>query len=252
MAIGNKTRSKARVSQTVSKESVSEAIRAMIRASQLAPGQRLIEAELCELLGASRGAVRASLMDLTAEGVVERIENRGARVRVVGLQEALDIAEVRLSVESVCVTRAAEKITDAEIAELRKLGEDLKTFSERNDVHAFVDTSRKIRQLYVRVANQPVAEEMLQKLRDRMTGHQFRLTYQPGRAQATLPFWLELIDALARRDPDWALNSVRRHVEDVQQAMIALSQQHAAAGSRPIRPNTVVAPLQRPRQTSTN
>src|SRR4051812_7936124 len=90
----------------LSREDVVEAIRQRILRSEMVPGQRLVEAELCEMLGASRGTVRTALMDLAHEGLVERIANRGARVRVVGLEEALQIAEVRMVVESLCVARA--------------------------------------------------------------------------------------------------------------------------------------------------
>src|SRR6266404_112145 len=102
-------------SKVLSQSGVVDAIRQRILRSELVPGQRLVEAELCELLGASRGTVRTALMDLEHEGLVERIANRGARVRVVGIDEALQIAEVRMAVESLCVGRAAERITDKDV-----------------------------------------------------------------------------------------------------------------------------------------
>src|SRR6516225_3971351 len=79
--------------KALSRVAVVDAIRRGILANELAPGQRLVETELCELLGASRASVRGALIDLVHEGLVDHIANRGARVRVVALEEALQIAE---------------------------------------------------------------------------------------------------------------------------------------------------------------
>ena len=62
---------------------------------ELVPNQRLVEADICAEFNASRATVRAALAELTLEGLVERIQNRGARVRAVSVEEAVEITEVR-------------------------------------------------------------------------------------------------------------------------------------------------------------
>ena len=211
--------------KNLSRGAVVDAIRQGILKDDLVPGQRLVEAELCDLLGATRGTVRAALMDLVHEGLVERIANRGARVRIVGLEEALQIAEVRLVVESLCVAKAAEKITAAEINHLRKLAGNLKDRAEHGDVSGFADLTHQVFETYLKIAKQPVAEEILERLRARNTRHRFRLTYRAGRARVALPYWLDLIDAICNRDPDGARKALRRHALNVQEAMKALAQE---------------------------
>ena len=71
-----------------------------ISRGELVANQRLIEKDICEEYGASRGTVRAALTALDAEGLVERIQNRGARVRSVSLAEAIEILEVRSLLEA--------------------------------------------------------------------------------------------------------------------------------------------------------
>ena len=92
----------------------------------VAPGQRLVEEELAAMLGVTRQSLRAALLDLTAEGLVERIPNRGARVRVVSTAEAVAITECRMALEALCAVKAAERITDEEAVMLHELGEQLK------------------------------------------------------------------------------------------------------------------------------
>jgi DNA-binding GntR family transcriptional regulator len=209
--------------KALSLAAVVEAIREGILANNLVPGQRLVEAELCDSLGASRGTVRSALMALAHEGLVERVANRGARVRVVGLEEALQIAEVRMAVESLCVVKAAEKITNSEIKGLRELAKQLKSHAEHGDVEGFADLTHQVLEYYVRIAEQPVAAEVLARLRARNSRHRFRLTYRAGRARVALPYWLERIDAICNRDPDAARDALQRHAENVQEAMKALA-----------------------------
>lgn len=217
------------LSQTV----VTDRIRQAILENDLAPGQRLVEAELCELLGVSRGTVRTALIDLTHEGLVERIANRGARVRVVSLDEALQLADVRFAVENICVRLAAERVSDAEIAELRALGAALTAREAESDVVGFAETTHRIFETYVRISGQLVAQEVLERLRDRNARHRFRLSYRPGRAQVSLPQWLAIIEAICARNPDTATAALRSHVDSVKEAMVALAQDSAAL-ARPL------------------
>src|SRR5579862_3269688 len=66
-----------------------EALRLSILGGDYSPGQRLVEEELAAVFGVTRASLRAALLDLTAEGLVERVPNRGARVRVVSTEEAV-------------------------------------------------------------------------------------------------------------------------------------------------------------------
>ena len=70
---------------------VADAVRTAILRGEYAPGQRLIEADLCDRYGTSRFVVRSALQELSAQGLVEFQRNRGARVREISLGEAIEI-----------------------------------------------------------------------------------------------------------------------------------------------------------------
>src|SRR5260370_6872593 len=74
-------------------------LREGIIAGRFQPNERLVEANLSRMLSAGRTAVRAALVRLDQEGLVTREHNRGARVRLVSDQEALQIQEVRAALE---------------------------------------------------------------------------------------------------------------------------------------------------------
>ncbi|MGW0940906.1 GntR family transcriptional regulator, partial [Streptomyces sp. NPDC002666] len=66
-------------------------LRQAILRGEMAPAQRLVEDELAEQFGVTRASIRAALLELASEGLVERIRNRGSRVRVVTKEEAVAI-----------------------------------------------------------------------------------------------------------------------------------------------------------------
>ncbi|WP_184149193.1 GntR family transcriptional regulator [Amaricoccus macauensis] len=226
---GSRTRT-FRPPRPLSQADVTDRIRQAILANDFIPGQRLVEADLCDRLGVSRGTVRAALLDLTHEGLVERIANRGARVRDISVEEVLQLTDVSLAVECLCVVLAAERITAPEIIQLRALGEELKVRAALNDVIAFGRTTRRIFNLYLSISGQLVAQELLERLHERNAGHRSRLLCRPGRAQVALPQWLAVIDAICRRDPDAAQAALRALATSVKEAMVAQSQE--ASGAR--------------------
>ena len=75
--------------------SITDSIRAAILGGEFAPGVRLVELQLAERYGASRASVRGAISELEKEGLVDREANRGATVRRVSIDEALQITEVR-------------------------------------------------------------------------------------------------------------------------------------------------------------
>ncbi|WP_375489367.1 GntR family transcriptional regulator [uncultured Jatrophihabitans sp.] len=198
---------------------VADGIRAGILDGEFAPGQRLVEAELTARFGASRGAVRAALVDLAHEGIVERIVNRGARVRTVSLDEAVEITEARMVLEGLCAAKAAERITDDEIRELRALGEQMRAAVAAGEVMTYSQLNQRLHNRVREISAQPVAADLLGRLRAQNVRHQFRLALRPGRPQVSLPEHLAIIDEVCSHNPDAAERAARRHLTSVIEAL---------------------------------
>ena len=162
----------------VSQDDVVWTITGAILAGDLAPGQRLVEAELSQSLGASRAAVRSALIDLTHEGLVERIANRGARVRIVPLEEALQITEVRSALEGLCAAKAAEHVTDEEIASLRAIGREMKASVNNGEVVRYSQLNQQLHDRIIALSRQAIAAEVLGRLRARNVRHQYRSSHE--------------------------------------------------------------------------
>jgi DNA-binding GntR family transcriptional regulator len=93
-------------------EHTAHVIREGLRDGRYAPGQRLIEGELCAEIGVSRSTVREALRRLAAEGFLEIEYHRGARIRRLALDEVLEIYAIRETLEGLAAQLAARSIKD--------------------------------------------------------------------------------------------------------------------------------------------
>lgn len=199
--------------------SLADRLRQHIVTGHLVPHQRLVEADVAEEHGASRGEVRLALNELIAEGLVERIPNRGARVRKVSLQEAIEITEVRAAVESLCARKAAQNITTAEEEELRDIGEQMQTAVDRGDRDTYSNLNRALHSLIIEIAAQQTAAQTITRLRGQAVRYHFQLANQPDRPQVSLPQHLAIIEAICQRDADGAAATMQAHLASVTEAI---------------------------------
>ncbi|MEU8346508.1 GntR family transcriptional regulator [Spirillospora sp. NPDC048832] len=198
---------------------VAEAIREAIARGDFAPNQRLVESELAELFGAGRSGVRAALFELTNEGLVERVQHRGARVRAITLDEAIEISEVRMVVEGLCAAKAAERVTDAETAELRALGEAMQAAVAHGHVLEYSELNKTLHRRITEISGQETAAGVLRRLRAQNVRHQFQLALVPGRPNVSLAEHLAIIDEICAHAPDAAERAARRHLASVINAL---------------------------------
>jgi DNA-binding GntR family transcriptional regulator len=190
-------------------------LRQAILSGDLAPGQRLVEEDLAGTLGVTRQSLRAALLDLAAEGLVERIPNRGARVRVVSTDEAVAITECRMALEALCAAKAAARITDDEAAQLRELGDNLRRSVADGNPLKYSELNRELHRRVGVISGQQVAVGLLERLHGQLVRHQFQLALRPGRPEVSLAEHLAILCAVADRKPEDAERAVRAHLASV-------------------------------------
>lgn len=205
------------------KPAITEALRAAILAGEFAPKQRLVEVDLCERFGTSRFILRAALQDLAAQGLVEFQRNRGARVREVSLAEAVEITEVRILLEGLLAARAAERVTKADIAVLRKLVKDMRSAVAHSELLAYSELNARLHGAIRDIARHETAARLLRRLRDQTVRHQFSLALVPGRPLVSLPQHEAIVAGISARDPDRAEQAMHDHLQSVIDAFRALS-----------------------------
>lgn len=210
------------------KLAVVEAVRAAIMQGEYAPRQRLVEVELCERFGATRFVVRSALAELSAQGLVEFERNRGARVRDIGLAEAIEITQVRRLLEGFQAARAAELITAAQAGALRRIAADMRAAVERSELLRYSDLNASLHAAIRDISAHETSARLLRQLRDQTVRHRFRLALVPGRPAVSLPQHEAIVAAVAARDPVAAQRAMHEHLQSVIDALRALQPRQAS------------------------
>lgn len=121
------------------REQVIDALRAAILDFTLPPGQRLVERELIEQLGVSRTTVREALRQLTSEGLITVVPQKGAMVASPTFEEAEELYEARLRLEGLIVRRFVERAAPSQIIRLAAAAEGFAEAAAGEDALAILD-----------------------------------------------------------------------------------------------------------------
>jgi DNA-binding GntR family transcriptional regulator len=199
--------------------SARDALRSAILAGRYLPGERLVEAQLCEQLGISRFNVRAALQDLAAEGLVEVQRNKGAQVRKVSLAEAIEITEVRMVLEGLVAARAATQVTDEQASELDEIALLMRRAVTAGESRRYSDLNERLHGLIRTIAGHRTADGIIETMRGQLVRHQFMLSLLPGRSSVSLPEHERIIAAIRDRDPAAAEAAMRAHIASVIDAL---------------------------------
>lgn len=125
---------------------VAEQMRAAILNGHYKPGEWLRQERLAHDFGVSQMPVREALKELAAEGLIEHVPYRGARVIVFSIDDILDLYCHRAFLESRATSIAAEVITPEETAALESLQEEMEANSAPEAVFKYRELNRKFHQ----------------------------------------------------------------------------------------------------------
>ena len=190
-----------------------ERLRAEIVSGRLQPNERLVEADLIQLLGAGRSAVRTALVRLEQEGLVEHEHNRGAKVRFVDEQEAAEILESRMVLEGLAARYAARNATAAQVDELRDdPGADAVAARRRRPHRRLRPERAGCTGACSRSRTTATVARLVATLNSQLVRFQYRTILLPGRAEQSHAEHRAIVDAVARGDPDAAEQAVRDHL----------------------------------------
>lgn len=179
------------------------------------PGERLVEADLCDRYSSGRATVRAALVQLETEVLVDRHANRGAVVRRIPVSEAIEITEARMVLEALIAGRAARHATDEDSSRLAQIIADMRKAVAADDGPAYSELNRRLHADLREIAGHGVAAGLVANLRNRGVQNQFRLSLMPGRQETSLGQHAAIVDAVAARDEEQAAKAMKEHLASV-------------------------------------
>lgn len=206
-------------------------LRDAIVTGQFHPNERLVEASVARRIGAGRTAVRAALVRLDQEGLVVLERNRGARVRHVSDREALEIEEVRATLEGLLARRAAARVTAEDLSDLRGVIQEMRDRVEQGDAIGYSELNSRFHQRIWNAADHPTAMRIVGGLKSQAIRFQYQTALRPGRAQRSLREHEEIFAALKAHDADRAEQAMHDHLGEVLETLRWAIESHRPAAS---------------------
>lgn len=135
---------------------------------RIAEGDRVPERQLCELFGVSRTPLREALKVLSAEGLIELLPNRGARVPRLSGDDIRALFDLMGGLESLAGRLACGTVTDETVAEIERLQHDMYGCYLRRDMHGYFRINQRIHGLILAAARNPPLATAYKSCADRI------------------------------------------------------------------------------------
>lgn len=191
-----------------------ELVRDRILAHRYRPGQVLNQANLAKELGISTTPLREALRRLSTEGLVELQSHRDATVTELSAEEARDLVEIRVALDPLAASLAAQRRTREDIAELRDAAARLVPLPNDPALSQLIAHRRFHRAIYL-AAHNDILTASLDGLWDkadryRLVGLQVPRD-QPERDERAAEHQL-LLDSVIAGESELAAETMRRHI----------------------------------------
>lgn len=190
---------------------VVQQLRRRILASELPPGTRLREVQLCSELGVSRTPLREAFRTLAAEGLVDLLPNRSVVVSQLDAPDLEHLVVVFADIEALAGALACRNVTDAQIAEMGALYGRMVEHFERGERAPYLEINQKIHRMTVEIAANPVLTGVWQSLLPRMQRARAVPNLDRDHWSTALRQHSRMFAALAARDSELLSRLTREH-----------------------------------------
>lgn len=220
------------MSKEIKQNEVANSIQQDILKRTYQPGDKLPpEQELKTMYNAGRGTVREALKALSRVGLVEikRGAKGGVFVKEIDAQNAIDtvsllirhkrvsvkyISEFRELLEPASAAYAIERATDENIAEMKKLLEEgRKTLNNESEIYQqFLEWELDMHLTLARISRNPLFEWLSGAIYIDYSPYRSMMKKDPKASEASLNDWMEIVDAMEKREAMRGIGIVREHI----------------------------------------
>jgi DNA-binding GntR family transcriptional regulator len=194
-------------------------LREAIVTGRFQPSERLIEVDVARELGVGRSAVRTALARLEHEGLVEHERHRGARVRLVSAQEAVEILETRAVLEGVAARHAARNASHKDAEQLRRILEGMRRRVDAGDLLGASDQNAVLHERILEISRHGTVARLIATLKSQLVRFQYRTILLPGRSEHSFGEHAAIVQAISDGDSAAAEQAMRTHLSHVAEAL---------------------------------
>ncbi len=192
---------------------VADALRGGLMSHRFAPGQRLIEADLTEEYGVSRGTLRQAFSRLESDGLIEIVPNRGAVVRQLSQRDVIELFQIRSELEGLAARLAATAMADPDVrarfeAGIAPIWED----APRVDAGRYLEENSDFHRAILAAADNRKLAGICGQFHLHMIMGQNGRVLSAEAMQRSVREHRELATAILSEDPDKAERLMREHL----------------------------------------
>ncbi|REE93240.1 GntR family transcriptional regulator [Cupriavidus plantarum] len=214
--------------------SLLDSLREVFIQGDVPPGAKVPEAELCERFGVSRTPLREALKVLAAEGHVELLPNRGARVHVLTLEEVDGLFAVAGALEALAGEQACKRIEPQALAALEAMHEELRTAFRARDLAPYYEANRRIHEAIVAATHNPILQTQYAQLNARIRRIRFASPMTEEIWSRAMAEHEGMLNALQRRDAAAMASILKTHLMHKSEAILDALRAEAAV-QKPVR-----------------
>jgi DNA-binding GntR family transcriptional regulator len=212
---------------------VAQKLREAIMSGTLKPGQRLVERELCEMMGVSRPSIREALRLLEADGLVNTVPHRGPVVSTISLEEAKQLYDARAVLEGFA-GRECARLCDPDV--VHGIGDALtrlKAAAAKQDLVGCLEAKTDFYGALIGGCRNSFVERMLKPLHDRITLLRITSMSQPKRINKSLREVTAIWRAIQSGDEELAERCCVDHVKAAAVAALDMIERSAKEKTLP-------------------
>lgn len=192
-----------------------EHLKQAILARRLTSGQPIVEETIAQELGISRTPVREAIRELSREGLVETIQNKGTFVKGLSAQDLLDIFDIKIRLEGLCAARAAQNDGPAIAQRLFRATEAMAEAARTNDRNAYLRADEAYHHAIYEGTQSERVQRIIADLNTQW--HQARpgMAVLEARMAVAVDEHRQIAEAIHAGDSDAAERAMRVHLENL-------------------------------------
>ena len=195
-------------------------LRKAILKGELKPGERLMEIALAERLGVSRTPVREAMRKLELEGLVVMIPRRGAQVANITEKDLNDVLEVRMALENLSIENACKKMTEEQLAELKKAAKVFEATMEDGNLVKLAEADVAFHEVIYQSSDNRRLNQVLNNLREQIYRYRVEYLKEDDSRNRLVKEHEEITQAIRARDVKRAQELSFEHLENQRRGII--------------------------------
>ncbi len=194
------------------KDEIADIVRDRILKGEYYIGEKIKETAISSELNVSRTPIREAFRQLSEEGLLDYIPNRGCFAKGFTKRDVADIYTVREALEKIAVTWACERITDEELQKLEEQFDLMEFYTMKRDAKKTLELNSAFHGVIYEAAGSRFLAQVLNSYKDYLDKTRKSVFHSTDFLEEIQKEHRELFEAIKARDIDRSVKAIQNHL----------------------------------------